>query len=141
MHLRRPRRGLPGQSLDEAKREIEDTVREASRHDAFLANNPPEIVYNGFEAEGYVLTGGEDQIAALSAAHRAVFGTVLSEVASTATTDARFFGLYGNMPALVYGPRAEHVHGFDERVHLESLRQVTQAMTLFIADWCGLERA
>lgn len=132
---------FPGQSLDEAKREIEDTVREASRHDAFLANNPPEIVYNGFEAEGYVLTGGEDQIAALSAAHRAVFGTVLSEVASTATTDARFFGLYGNMPALVYGPRAEHVHGFDERVHLESLRQVTQAMTLFIADWCGLERA
>lgn len=131
---------FPGQNLDEAKREIEDTIRQASRNDAFLANNPPEIVYNGFEAEGYVLTGGEEQVVALSAAHRAVFGTALSEVASTATTDARFFGLYGDMPALVYGPRAEHAHGFDERVHLDSLRQVTQAMTLFIADWCGLER-
>jgi acetylornithine deacetylase/succinyl-diaminopimelate desuccinylase-like protein len=48
--------------------------------------------------------------------------------------------LYGDMPALVYGPRAELSHGFDERVSLESLRQVTKTMTLFLAEWCGVER-
>ena len=67
-----------------------------------------------------------------------MFGGKLDTVASTATTDARFFGLYGKMPALVYGPKAERIHGFDERVDLVSLRKVTQSMVLFIAQWCGL---
>jgi acetylornithine deacetylase len=129
---------FPGQDIAEAKREIEDAVRGASAGNRFLQNNPPQIVYNGFEAEGYVLKDAEEPVAALSRAHQAIFGTPLEEIASTATTDARFFGLYGDMPALVYGPKAEFSHGFDERVSLESLRQVTKAMTLFAADWCGL---
>ena len=131
----------PGQSIAEAKREIEQTVLAAARRDPFLHNNPPEIVYNGFEAEGYVLVNAEAQIAALGAAHERVFGSQLEAIASTATTDARFFGLYGDMPALVYGPRSEFIHGFDERVDLESLRKVTKTMVLFIAEWCGLVAA
>jgi acetylornithine deacetylase len=59
----------------------------------------------------------------------------------TGTTDARFFGLYAGIPALVYGPNSDAIHGFDERVDLESMRRITQAMTLFIADWCGLSKS
>jgi acetylornithine deacetylase len=129
---------FPGQDIADAKREIEDRIRDASRKNAFLQNNPPEVAYNGFEAEGYILKNAEEPVAALSRAHEAVFSAPLIEIASTATTDARFFGLYGDMPALVYGPKAELSHGFDERVSLESLRQVTKTMTLFIADWCGV---
>jgi acetylornithine deacetylase len=132
---------FPGQSIAQAKREIEQTVLAAARRDPFLHNNPPQIVYNGFEAEGYVLVNAEAQIAVLGAAHARVFGSQLEIVASTATTDARFFGLYGDMPALVYGPRSEFIHGFDERVDLESLRKVTKTMVLFIAEWCGLRAA
>ena len=55
----------------------------------------------------------------------------------TSTTDARFCGLNGGMPVLVYGAVCENAHGFDERVELASLRRVTQALALFIADWCG----
>ncbi len=128
----------PGQSIVEAKREIEQAILDAARRDPFLHNNPPEIVYNGFEAEGYVLENAEAQTAALAAAHKRVFGSELETMASTATTDARFFGLYGDMPALVYGPRSEFIHGFDERVDLESLRNVTKTLALFIAEWCGL---
>ena len=128
----------PGQSIDAAKREIEATLREASAQDPFLAANPPEVVYNGFEAEGYVLDLTAPPVGVLAAAHERVFGAALKSYPSTATTDARFFGLYGRMPALVYGPTSELIHGFDERVDLTSLRNVTKAMTLFIADWCGL---
>jgi acetylornithine deacetylase len=129
----------PGQDIADAKREIDQALRDAARDNRFLANYPPEIVYHGFEAEGYVLTGAEEPVAALRDAHRLVTGRDLQEVATTATTDARFFGLYGGMPALVYGPNSDAIHGFDERVDLESLRQVTQTMALFIAEWCGLE--
>jgi acetylornithine deacetylase len=129
----------PGQSIEEAKREIEQTIRDAARANRFLANSPPEIVFHGFEAEGYVLTGGEDAIALLGEAHRTATGKPLEETVMAGTTDARFFGLYAGIPALVYGPTAESIHGFDERVDLESVRRVTQAMALFVAEWCGVE--
>ena len=71
--------------------------------------------------------------------HEAAAGSALGQRAGTGTTDARFYGLYAGIPALVYGPRAENIHAFDERVELESLRRVTQAAALFIAEWCGVE--
>jgi len=130
----------PGQDIAEAKREIEAVIRDAASRNRFLANHPPDIVYHGFEAEGYVLKDAEAQVETLERAHRTAFGTDLKEVATTATTDARFFGLYAATPALVYGPNADSIHGFDERVELDSVRRCTQAMALFIAEWCGLER-
>lgn len=138
---------FPGQDIETAKAEIEDVLRQAAREHAFLRNNTPEIVYHGFHAEGYALS--EDKsvkatqaIGALDGAHEAVNGgAALNHAAITATTDARFFGLYADTPALVYGPKAEAIHGFNERVDLESVRRVTQATALFIADWCGLEDA
>jgi len=137
---------FPGQDIAAAKAEIEDVLRQAARDNAFLRNNTPEIVYHGFHAEGYALSqdksaAAKGAIGALEGAHRRVSGTDLDKAAITATTDARFFGLYADTPALVYGPRAEAIHGFNERVDLDSMRRVTQATALFIADWCGLEPA
>ena len=140
------RMGLfPGQNLDEARREIEVVLDDAARTHPFLSRNAPEIVYHGFHAEGYALSqdtsaGAAQAISALESAHTAVTGAALDRIAITATTDARFFGLYADTPALVYGPRAEAIHGFNERVELESVRRGTQATALFIAGWCGLEK-
>lgn len=139
------RMGLyPGQDMAAAKAEIEQVLRDAARDSDFLRNNQPEIVYHGFQAEGYALAEDDSDTArgainALEAAHGTVTGGALDRLSITATTDARFFGLYADTPALVYGPRAEAIHGFNERVELESLRRVTQTTALFIADWCGLE--
>jgi acetylornithine deacetylase len=135
---------FPGQSIAAAKAEIEAVLMEAARQNAFLRNALPTIVYHGFHAEGYALSQDRSEaasaaIGALDAAHGAVTGGALDRAAITATTDARFFGLYADMPALVYGPRAEAIHGFNERVELESIRRVTKATALFIADWCGTE--
>jgi acetylornithine deacetylase len=129
----------PGIDLAEACAEIEACIRDAARADPFLANSPPTVSFNGFQAEGYVLAGADAPMAALAEAHRSAFGGELEKTAMMGTTDARFFGLYADIPALVYGPRADNIHGFDERVELESLRKVTQSIALFIADWCGLE--
>ena len=119
-------------------------LTDAARQNDFLRNALPDIVYHGFLAEGYALSDDRSEpaaaaIGALDAAHGAVTGGRLDRAAITATTDARFFGLYADTPALVYGPRAEAIHGFNERVDLDSMRRVTQATALFIANWCGLE--
>jgi len=46
--------------------------------------------------------------------------------------------LYGDTPAVCFGPRAENAHGVDERVHLPSVVATAQAIALFIQEWCGL---
>ncbi len=86
------------------------------------------------------MTNADEAEGILKRAHRAAFdGVELQETMSTATTDARIFDIYGKIPALVYGPLAEDIHGFDERVELDSVRRVTQAIALFVAEWCGVE--
>jgi acetylornithine deacetylase len=136
----------PGQDIDAARAEIEACVFEAAGRDAYLRNNRPDIIYNGFLAEGYCLAddhrrGARLAVATLENAHFAVTGKSLQQAVITATTDARFPGLYWDTPALVYGPAADAIHGFNERVELESVRRVTQSIALFIAGWCGLEKA
>lgn len=134
---------LPGQDLEQAKAEIEACVAGASRDHPFLSNNPPEVVWNGFQAEGYVLDDSADPaLAVMQDAYGKVFGAdaVLHRNKMTALTDTRFYGLYYDIPAFCIGPRAENIHGFDERVDLGSVRELTKVLALFIAGWCGLNR-
>ena len=135
---------FPGQDLEAARADIEATLLQAAEENSFLRENKPKVVYHGFMAEGYALSDDTSETAsvaikALGDAHKAVNDKVLEQMAITCTTDTRFFGLYADTPALVYGPHAEAIHGFNERVSLESIKRVTMATALFIADWCGLE--
>ncbi|MFC4277104.1 ArgE/DapE family deacylase [Achromobacter aloeverae] len=129
----------PGQSLEAARAEIEAFVAEAAARDPFLAQHPPKVIYHGFMAEGYELKDADEVEGVLRASHERVFGEPLREHATSAATDARFYGLYADTPAIVYGPECRMPHGYDEAVNLESVRKVTQTIALFIADWCGLE--
>ncbi|WPB86871.1 ArgE/DapE family deacylase [Sediminicoccus rosea] len=130
---------LPGQDVAECQRGVEQAVAAAARGDHFLSNNPPEVQWHGFLADGFVLEPGSEAEAILAEAHRAAFGTEMGARITTAVNDTRFYGLYFDMPALCYGPKGENNHGFDERTNLEQLRTTTLAMACFIADWCGLQ--
>jgi acetylornithine deacetylase len=129
---------LPGADPQEAMRAVERCVREASRGDNFLANNPPEVVWTGFQTDGYVLEPGTEAERILAAAHAQVFGAPMGERRSTAVNDTRYYGLYFGIPGLCYGPTGEGAHAFDERTSIEGLRGTTLAIATFIADWCGL---
>ena len=94
-------------------------IRRAAANDPFLGNNPPTVSWEGFQAEPFVLKNHEQVRAVLADAHKTVFGAALEDKTSTGTADNRFFGLYAGIPALVYGPQSDDIHGFDERVNLE----------------------
>ncbi len=130
----------PGVEPREAAAEIEAAVREASRAEPFLANNPPEVVYNGFFAKGYVLEEGSDAEATLATSYARVHGGKdLQSFVTPGYLDGRVFVIYDGIPCLVYGPYSENIHGFNERVSLDSVRRVTKTLALFIASWCGVE--
>jgi acetylornithine deacetylase len=129
----------PGDDPKKRAAQIEAHLARDLAGDPFLGNRLPDITYNGFFAEGYVLDEGSDAEAVLAAAHRRATGADLESFVSPSYLDARVFVIYAGMPCLVYGPVTRNIHGFDECVSLSSIQRVTGAIALFIADWCGLE--
>jgi acetylornithine deacetylase len=126
---------FPGEPVAELRARVEATVALAA---ADLSHHV-EVRYDGFQCEGYELPVDAPVIGALGDVVERLRGARPPLFASTATTDARTFALYGDTPAICFGPTAEHEHGVDERVHIPSVIETAQAIALFIADWCGVE--
>ena len=132
---------FPGRELAEVRGEIEDTVERALREDTALEGARVEIEWRGFQAEGAEMDPEHPMMALLSEVHERVTGEPVTQLASTATTDARFFQLYGDTPATCYGPEADAIHGIDESVSLASMIEVATVLAVFMSEWCGLEQA
>lgn len=123
----------PGERVADVKERVEATVAAVP-----LGPFQTEVRYDGFACEGYELEPGAPLVGGLIDAAERATGRRPPLFASTATTDARSFQLYGDTPAVCFGPTAENEHGVDERVHLPSVTETAQAIALFIHDWCGL---
>jgi acetylornithine deacetylase len=128
----------PGEPVEDLRERVERTVAEVAAADPV---HHIDVRYDGFQAEGYELAHDAPLVTGLADACERATGRTPPLFASTATTDARTFHLYGDTPAVCFGPHAENEHGVDERVHLPSVTETAQAIALFIADWCGLEEA
>lgn len=109
---------------------------------AFASERLVSLSWVGVMHAGYELPEGTDAEASLRAAHAAIHaGNELPSYVMACYLDAAVFSVHGNIPSLVYGPIAENIHGIDERVSLASLRRVTKTLSLFAADWCGVQEA
>ncbi len=131
---------FPGMALQEIRTAIEHTVDKAMRNDPALAGAQARIEWGGFQAEGCDMDPSHPMMTLLSDIHRELTGDSIEHLASTATSDARFFQLYGDTPATCYGPVADAIHGIDESVDLDSMMQVATVLALFIDRWCGTKR-
>lgn len=128
-----------GVDAGKAAEAIRQRVAAFARGDSFFDNNPPTVEFNGFHAEGYVLEPGSDAEATLGRAHEAATGEALQSFMTAGYLDTRVYALYDRIPALCYGPKSRNIHGVDECVSLSSLKRITTAMAIFIAEWCGVE--
>ena len=128
----------PDEDLREVGSRFREHLLEAAKKDPWLSENPPEISFYAFRAEGCVVERGEPVVQALQGCHREVTGEEPGFFSFTGTTDARFFNLYHGMPATCYGPAGANLHAPDEWVDLESVREVTKVLALSAMEWGGV---
>ncbi|HEX4987092.1 MAG TPA: ArgE/DapE family deacylase [Burkholderiales bacterium] len=131
----------PGVRAAEARAAIEGRLKASLRDNSALAGISHRVRYAGFQAEGFVLGRDAPLLTALASAHSRVMGGEARMFASSATTDARVFNLYGGIPATCYGPEATNIHGIDESVSIDSAVRTAQVLAVFMARWCGVEKA
>jgi acetylornithine deacetylase len=128
----------PGERVADLKQRVERTVSGVAHDHPALSRHRIDVLYDGFQCEGYELEPDAPLVTGLLDAAARATGRRPPLFASTATTDARSFQLYGETPAVCFGPLAENEHGVDERVFLPSVVETAQVLALFIGGWCGL---
>jgi acetylornithine deacetylase len=130
---------LPGTTCDEMRHRIQAVINDATGGDPWLTENPPKVVFRGFAAEPCEVDTTHPAMVQLARSHHTVEGKAALPLNATCTTDVRFFNLNYNTVATCYGPRARHIHGADECVSIDSMRQVALVMAHFITEWCHTE--
>jgi acetylornithine deacetylase len=122
----------PGTEPRELQRRVEDAVARAVQSGPFAAS----VRYDGFTCEGSIVPAGEPLVQVMSRAYAEVHGEPPALRPTTATTDARHF-IRSGIPAVCFGPRAESIHGIDERVSISSMMQCAEVLGRFVIAWCG----
>lgn len=131
----------PGTTLQSVKTAVEETIARTKAKNPALAGVGISVSYHGFQAEGCTIDRSAPFMKLLAESHSIVVGSEPVALASTATTDVRFFQLYGGTPATCYGPIGGSYHGIDEWVSIDSILTVGEVLAHFMSQWCGLERA
>jgi len=130
----------PGLKPADVREQVEALLKAAHDAHPHRTSVSYEVSYAGFQAEGLIVDMQQPSMRLLLQCHRDIAGRAATPRASTATTDVRFFHLYGHIPSTCYGPQGANIHGIDEWVSIASMQEVTAVLALFIARWCGLNR-
>jgi acetylornithine deacetylase len=129
---------FPGNSYDETRQRIVDTISRAIKADAWLAENQPQVEFYGFRSEGHVTERNQPAFNTLNDCHRELHGQDAEDLISTATTDVRVYHHFTPAQATCYGPWAENIHAANERVNTGSVIDTAKVYALFLARWCGI---
>ena len=124
----------------EVRAEVEALLKAAHARHAHAGSVQYEVSYQGFQSEGLVVNLDQPVFTTLMQCHQDLWTNTPAANAITATTDVKFFHLYGQIPSTCYGPSGGSAHGIDEWVSIDSLMRVTAVYALFIARWCGVNR-
>jgi acetylornithine deacetylase len=127
----------PGQDPADIKKEVKDWLLEAAEKDSWLKEVQPEITFYGFHADGVSLDDTTPLFQTLDQSFEQVVKKPLERTVITCTTDIKYYNLYYDIPATCYGPVGGNMHGLNEWVDLDNLKEVTKVYADFILRWCG----
>jgi acetylornithine deacetylase len=129
---------FPDVTPDEAKDRFLEFMRGKMREDWWFRDHPIEFTWYGHHDHGFTVPKDDGFVQAVARAHTEVTGRPAKFAYATAVTDARFWTVHQGLPATCYGPIGANLHGPDEWVDLESVKQVTKVIAAFVLDYCGV---
>jgi acetylornithine deacetylase len=131
---------MMGNTADRVRADIERIVH-AAQGDAAMKGAKVKLEFRGFHADPCVFDMQAPIVKLAMRSYAEVTGNDLRHYPATGLTDGRFFQLYQGTPVACFGPDAQDIHGIDESVGLDSMHDITRAIALSIAEWCGVETA
>lgn len=129
---------FPGESIEDGKRVLEQTVKLAAAKDDWLKSNPPIVEWVDGQFEPGRTDMNEPIIKTLSNCHMIVLGEQPKLEGVTYGSDLRLFTNYANIPTVLYGPgNVVNAHTVDEFISIDEVITATKILALIIYKWCG----
>jgi acetylornithine deacetylase len=126
------RRTLPGESVQDVERELQELLARASEADPRLDTR----LRMGLVREPFEVDPSAAIVAAVSAAAARTLGAEPEIVGHSAWMDAAFLSAAG-IPTVVFGPSGEGAHAVEEHVELESVEQVAEIVLETARRYCA----
>jgi acetylornithine deacetylase len=131
---------IPGESVEDFKKEFVDRVNHAARSNEWLRDHPPRVEWFSGQFAPAEIQLDHQLVRALGAAHTSVCGNQAAIEGVTYGADMRHFLNVGEIPCVMYGAGDVRVaHFSDEHVELADVLTATKTIALLIAEWCGTD--
>jgi acetylornithine deacetylase len=127
---------LPGEDIDAIFALFRDYVLDVARASPWLRDNPPTIEAFGLRYEAGATEAGDPFVQLVAGVGEEVTGAP-PPVVGGAGNDLRHAVLYGECPAVVFGPSGSSFHAVDEWVSVDDLVRFLEIALRVAVEWCG----
>ena len=129
----------PQETMQSAKAEFEQMIRQVCAEDEWLAGNPPQVEWYGPNWNGGGVEADHPIVATVASAYTALKKEAPDIVGAPWPADAIFMTEFG-IPAINFGPgEGSEAHQADESISVDHLVECTKILASTIVDWCGCE--
>jgi len=129
----------PGESPEEARRELEAAVLEAAAGDRWLRDHPPKVEWWGGQFAPASIPADHPLVGALSEAFRSATGRRPHVRGMPYGADMRLLVHEGGVPTVLFGPGdVRHAHAPNEFVPIAELESATRTLALLALRFCGV---
>jgi acetylornithine deacetylase len=129
----------PAETREEIRDAVETAVADAVADDPWFDDHPPEVEWFGWRGSSAKISPDEPIVEHTQAVARDVLEHDAAAKGFPGGIDSRFYVNDGDTPALCFGPGAYNIHGTDEHVPVQELRDLAEALAVLAMDWCGYE--
>lgn len=129
-----------GESITDARADLEGAVAAACATDPWLAEHPVEIEWFGGQFASGQIPREHPLVALISSIHESLEGKAPDVHGAPYGSDLRLMVGLGGIPTLHYGPgNVRHAHAPNEHVPVAHLRAVTRNMVLSMLRFCRVD--
>ncbi|HIO75394.1 MAG TPA: ArgE/DapE family deacylase, partial [Candidatus Marinimicrobia bacterium] len=129
---------FPGESVDNARKALEETITETALNDPWMKEHPPVVEWFEGQFESGETAVDHPLIEILGNCHKLATGNSSHIRGVTYGSDLRLFTNHGKIPAVLYGPGDVNLaHAANENVEIEEVITATKVIALMIVNWCG----
>lgn len=129
---------LPGEDIEQVKADFKAYLQALGLYDPWFEQHPIEVEWWGLRLESAEVPLDHPLVQAAAEEIAAVKGFP-PIIGGGGGCDLRLPVLYGNTPAVIYGPRGGMVHCIDEYVEFEQVLTCAEVLANLAVRWCGVE--
>lgn len=127
----------PEETMEHARAELENSLKELANQDEWLKEHPPEVEWFGARWVPNSLEVEHQLVNTFSDAYKQVRDEAPIFQAAPWGTDAGLLSVVGDIPTLVFGPGVTEVAHFpNEYMEIDKMIQAAEIIALALVDWC-----